>query len=204
MNRKVTIGIAGGIGAGKSIVSRLLRCNGMRVYDCDYEAKKIMTYDLDVKESIITKFGKGIYNDRGELHRKKLADLIFKDKNKRRIINSIVHKAVLDDIKLKRLEQEGLFFIETAIPSSGGIDKICDAMWIVESPLEVRFLRVENRDKMSREDFFLRIESQEKELENIETPEIDIIQNDDQHPMLSKILKQIDKYSLHNTYTISC
>lgn len=201
---KFTIGITGGIGAGKSVVSRALRCNGVFVYDCDFEAKKLMTHDSDLKDSLIKELGKEIYLSDGFLDRKRMATIIFSDKQKRDYVNLKVHRAVYDDIERKRRSLEGLFFIETAIPSTGGIDLICDSIWIIEADEETRLKRVELRDGMTREQILKRMETQELELTHLNCPDIVYIKNDNEHPMLPFVLEKINKFKIKSIYKLPC
>ena len=204
-SQDMTIGITGGIGAGKSVVSRVLRCNGLPVYDCDAEAKRLMVQDESIKESLKNEFGDSIFQENGEIERKKLAAIIFTDSDKRNFVNKIVHEAVRNDIRRRREDIKGYFFIETAIIVTGGIESLCDSIWIVESPVDDRKKRVANRDNMSEKEIELRMQSQDKELQSIsETRNIVILENDDCHPLLATVLKLSDKYKLQNIYTLPC
>lgn len=197
-----TICITGGIGAGKSVVSRVLRCNGFSVFDCDSEAKSLMTNDEDVKKALLNTLGIPVYLPDGQLDRKTLSSIIFSDEEKRKVVNQIVHKAVKDKIIYERQKTVGTFFIESAIPVTGGLDILCTNIWIVNSPMEERIKRVEKRDGLSRDEIKKRIASQQKELERIPKEKtIDLI-NDDTHPLLIKVLNLTNKYNhLHiNSY----
>ena len=92
------IGITGGIGSGKSVVSRILRCCGFTVYDCDSEAKKLMTCNYMVKDCLINLFGDSVYHPSGELNKTLIADKLFSDNDIRVQVNAIVHRAVRNDI----------------------------------------------------------------------------------------------------------
>lgn len=201
---RITIGITGGIGSGKSIVSRILRCNGFTVFDCDAEAKGIMVRNHEVKDSLISGLGGDIYDPSGELNRQKLASLIFSDSEKRNFVNGIVHKAVIDEINDWRKKIDGYFFIESAILMTGGISSICDYIWLVISPDRVRYERVKKRDNMTFSEISRRMKSQDKEFENIPKQKEVLIKNDGQHPLLQYILELTNKYQLQNTYLMPC
>lgn len=182
------IGITGGIGSGKSIVARVLRCNGFSVYDCDSEAKRIMTKNPEVKEALIKELGAEIYLNTGEINRPLLSSHLFTDVQVRAKVNAIVHEAVKRDIKNKIERECGHLFIESAILFSSGIDKMCDKVWIVESPLEERIKRIEERDNLNNEDIKKRIKSQEREMEHLGNTDVIIIKNDGRHPVLPQII----------------
>ena len=87
------IGITGGIGSGKSVVSRLLRIMGYSVYDTDSEAKRLMESSLEVVQKLSECFGRDIYHN-GRLNRGLLSSRVFGESDKIVLLNSIVHTAV--------------------------------------------------------------------------------------------------------------
>ena len=204
MGENITIGITGGIGSGKSVIARILRCNGFIVYDCDSEARELMNSSLSLKNALKEKFGEDIYLPEGTLDRKKLASIIFYDAEEREYVNGIVHEAVRQDILKLRKEKPGYFFIEAAILGSGGLAPFCDSIWVVEAPLEERYERVKSRDTLSYEEIEKRIESQKKELTLLRNDNLIYIMNDGKHPVLPEVLKLTDKFINNYSYFISC
>lgn len=202
MKGTVTIIITGGIGSGKSVVSRILRCNGHTVFDCDYEAKRLMNDDRDIKHALMSILGKEIYTQEGTLDRKKMGEIIFNDSKKRDFVNEIVHSAVRNEIKKTGLKIEGFFYIESAIPATGNLFQLTDRVWLVESPQEVRIQRVEKRDGLSKEEILKRIESQKYEMSQIEKMKPIIFENDNNHSILCKVLAYSDNFTINQTYLI--
>lgn len=200
----VTIGITGGIGSGKSVVSRVLRCNGFKVYDCDASAKILMKTQKEVKHALTSRFGARVYLETGELNKNLLSQLIFSDESNRDYINRIVHKAVREDIKEIKKNTKGIFFIETAIPMTGKIDQFCDQIWIVEASEKTRIERVEKRDKINKEEILKRIEAQRSELEGLENEEVLRLKNNAESPLLREILKLTNRLNNQQTYSILC
>ena len=199
-----TIGITGGIGSGKSIISRILRCNGFFVYDCDSEAKYLMTRDKELKQSLQMRLGGDIYFSNGTLNKKELAKIIFSNIEKREYVNSIVHAAVRKDIVEKRKKVRGLFFIESAILATGGITEFCNSIWIVTASPQERIKRISKRDNLSLKEISQRIESQEEELDKIKSEKIIILENDNQYPILPVILTLVNRIKEKQIYKISC
>ena len=115
------IGITGGIGSGKSYVSRIFKELGFSVYDADKQAKALYTSNSEVKQQVIASFGADIYTSSGELNRAKLAGIVFADKAKLEILNRIVHPATREDYRLWRAQLKAngypkpLLFREAAI-----------------------------------------------------------------------------------------
>ena len=87
------VGLTGGIGAGKSIVAKVLRSMGYPVFDSDSEAKTIMNHDLAMRSELIAIFGEEVYTQDG-LNRPLLAQKIFNDASLKDKVNGLVHPAV--------------------------------------------------------------------------------------------------------------
>lgn len=202
--KDLTTGITGGIGSGKSVVSRVLRCNGFKVFDCDMEAKMLMTQNELLKKSLQEALGKDIYHEDGTLNRQRLSDLIFTDEEKRKIVNREVHAAVSDLIMQRRKETEGLFFIESAILASSGLLEFCDAVWLVVSDEKIRLKRLEEREPGRAEEMKKRIETQKAEQYLLKHDMLEVLVNNVESRLLERILKLIDKFKQTQTYTIPC
>ena len=90
------IGLTGGIGSGKSTVSKMLITEGIPVYDSDSRAKFLMNDSIELKKKIIQKFGKESYMN-NKLNREYLSNIVFNSKSEIIKINSLVHPFVYDD-----------------------------------------------------------------------------------------------------------
>ena len=86
--------ITGGIGAGKSIVSRALKVLGYEVFDCDYEAKIIMDSDEDIKRRLRLEISPNAVLSDGVIDRKHISAVVFSNPDKLAALNAIVHEAV--------------------------------------------------------------------------------------------------------------
>ena len=185
------IAITGGIGAGKSVVSNVLRALGYKVYDSDSEAKRLMDTSEDIKNDLSTFIDKNVVDDNGTIDRKKLADIVFNDADKLLLLNKIVHAAVRDDIReFTHQSQQYPVFVETAILYQSEIDRMVDAVWDVTAPVDVRICRVMKRNSLTAEQVKARIESQQFTPENPH-PNLTIIINDDKTAVLPQIERLI-------------
>ena len=181
------IGITGGIGAGKSIVSKILRTKGYPVYDCDSEAKRIMDASDSIKERLNTLIHPEIVVN-GIINRKLLAEIVFNDVTMLNTLNSIVHKAVAEDIRA--ISSSGIYptlFVETAILYQSNLDMLVDGVWEVTAPVEIKIQRVINRNSCSRDDVLARIKSQEQQECNRRHKSTFYIINDDVHAVLPQV-----------------
>lgn len=190
------IGITGGIGSGKSVVSRILRLNGFQVYDCDSEARAIMEADSEVRREICSVLGDEAYLEDGSVNKPHVSRHIFSDESKRKEINRIVHNAVRNHF-LSKVAQCGvkLIFCESAILSTSHLDEICNMIWLIEASEDVRISRVSARDNLSTDDIILRIKSQQKEFDHLPEDKTLRIKNDPSSPLLLTILELTATYT---------
>ena len=149
------IGITGGIGSGKSTITRELAKRGYAVYDCDREAKRIIAENEDVRKAIIELLGEDSFTPSPHhsstpslLHYNTtyVAQRVFAEPELLARLNSIVHPAVIEEVKSERLKAKGHFFVESAILFEAGIDRLCDKIIVVDAPEEVRLARTIQRD----------------------------------------------------------
>lgn len=163
------IGIAGGIGSGKSVVSRILRLQGDPVYDCDYEARRLMEEPGgELRERLAARLGADIYREDGTLDRNRMAAEIFGDREAREFVNSLVHACVRADFgrRVEEWRRQGAetVYVESAILASSGLAEACSAVLIVDAPEEERVARAIGRG-MTPEDARARIAAQQREME---------------------------------------
>lgn len=156
----MTIGITGGIGSGKSYVARWLRHNyDMPVYDCDREAKRLMTCE-PVRQEIVRLLGEEAYLSDGRLNKPLLAQFVFGSAEHQAAINAIVHPAVKADFQRWAAAREGLVVIESAILVEAGFMDVVDVLIAVEAPRELRLRRVTERDAATPEQVEARMRRQ--------------------------------------------
>lgn len=140
----IRVAITGGIGSGKSFVCRLLEKRGIRVYDCDSEAKRIMVSSADVREKLTRLIGKRTYID-GKLNKAVLAKYLLSSKDNANKINGIVHPVVAADFIASNY-----MWMECALLFSSGFNRYVDRVVCVSAPYEVRLRRIMQRDNITR------------------------------------------------------
>ena len=170
------IGITGGIGSGKSVVTRLFQQLGVPVFDSDVEAKKLIDTDPDIIRAITIAFGSDAYLPQGRgLNRKKIANLVFQDSEKLDQLNKITHPPVIqaahDWIKQKAADYEkaiddwqkhrglaltngasvlpapvGYIIKEAALLFESGTNKPLDFILGVYAEKHIRLARIMDRD----------------------------------------------------------
>ena len=182
------VGITGGIGCGKSVVSKIIGLMGYPVYDSDKNAKKIVDESDEIRAGLISRFGTEIYNGT-KLNRKLLAEKIFSDNEARSFVNSLIHPAVLKDfirwseLNLKKVD---VVFIESAILFESGFNKYVDKILLVISTDKLRIERIRKRDNALISEIRKRIQSQIPQKELIKKSDF-IIKNDEKRSLLKQI-----------------
>lgn len=154
------IGLTGGIGSGKTTIASLFKAAGIPVYIADDEARKIMQTS-EIIDEIKKTFGRTIFEN-DILNRQKLAEIVFNNPDKLKLLNSIIHPAVKRHFDNWVLDYKKTPFIiyEAAILFESGSYLNCDKIITVVAPIETRIQRVIARDKTSRENVLKRIEAQ--------------------------------------------
>lgn len=186
--------ITGGIGAGKSVISRVLRVMGYEVFDCDREAKLLMDSDPVIKSRLVAEIHPGSVSPEGNIDRRLLSTVVFADSEKLNALNSIVHAAVLRRIRAWQSERHNKdhIFVETAILYQSGLDKIVDDVIEVIAPDEIRIMRVMKRNNCNREYVVSRIRSQQFVPATIH-PRVTEITNDDFTAVLPQLLSYLQQ-----------
>lgn len=190
----IKIGITGGIGSGKSIVSRLLTLTGIPVYQTDTEAKRLMLSDTGIREGLTALAGNQVYNEKG-LNKAFLASYIFGHPEHLKQVNAIVHPRVRDDFRLwaGKARQE-IVAMESAILLEAGFTNEVDKIVMVYAPSEVRIARAICRDSATRKEVERRIQSQMDDEKKRGAADF-VIVNDGETPLIPQVLSLISSLS---------
>ena len=164
----IKVGLTGGIGSGKSTVSKILISKGFSVYNSDNRAKWLMNNDDNLKSNIISIFGDKAYL-KGSLNRKYLSAKVFNDSLKLKALNNLVHPLVAIDFKNWLIHQKSKDFVfkEAAILIESGAYKEMDKIIVVSCPENIRLERVLKRDGNSPELVKKRMQNQISETKKI-------------------------------------
>ncbi len=192
------IGLTGGMGVGKSVVSGILRSLGHSVYDADSAAKSLYDRDDDLLEVVRCRFGDGILTPEGRLNRVALAHVVFADSSALNDLNALVHPAVARDFAGWRdgLGTEGvrLVFREAAILFESGSHRDCDAVWGVKAPNGLRIQRVRDRSGLAEAEVRQRMARQWSQ-EDVMAACDAVIVNDGVEPLVLQVLSLLDNLS---------
>lgn len=185
--RPYKIAIVGGIGSGKSVVSRLLRLLGIPVYECDAEAKRLMNVNESLRLALMNAVGREAYGSDGRLDRRYLANYMFGHADRVALVNSIVHPVVRDDFRewAQRMG-DSVVAVETAILFESGLDADVDAILLVYAPEKLRVERAMRRDGADEASVRRRMENQRKD-EELMSLSTYTIYNDDAESVIAQV-----------------
>ncbi|MDO4994627.1 MAG: dephospho-CoA kinase [Bacteroidales bacterium] len=190
------IGITGGIGSGKSYVCRRLEAMGYPVYDCDAEAKRLLTENTELVKAVKCLIGKDAYQG-DVLNKAVVAQFLFSSSDHTVQMNSLVHPVVRRDFVTWAARQTSpVVFVETALLFQAQFDSVCDRVWCVTAPISVRLKRVMERDGCTKKDVLNRQRQQLDDLE-VQQRSDEIIFNDGKHDIDKQIQLLISKLSSH-------
>lgn len=157
------IGITGGIGTGKSIFTKYLIDKGYKVIESDKIAKDLIHNNSEIRLEIVKNFGSQSFTPEGFYNTKYISDIIFNDPLKYKKLNSIVHPPVIREIFKKAksfLKESNFVFIESALIYEAFLDKKLDYVILFKSDISLRIKRLMDRDKISSDEFYKRVQFQ--------------------------------------------
>lgn len=195
------IGLTGGMGSGKTTVSKIFSVLGIPVLYADDVAKKIMNEDAGLKQRIINLFGSDDAYINNVLNRKFIADIVFNDQYKLDQLNALVHPVTIAAAEQWMQQQTSPYVIkEAALMFESAAAANLDYVIGVYAPQHLRLQRVMHRDNTTREAVLLRMNNQIDETIKMKLCDFVII-NDEQQAVLpqvlllhEKLLKLAEKY----------
>ncbi len=159
------VGLTGGIGSGKTVVSQTLKEEGAYLIDADQIARELVKPNTPIWNKLVNVFGKGILKDDGSIDRKGLAQRVFSNPKERTLLNQIIHPRIKEEINRRKEEilqkdPEAIIIIDAALLVELGDHKEMDKVIVVFAPDQQRVERLERRDGISQEEAKMVISSQ--------------------------------------------
>jgi len=192
MKIPLIIGITGGIGSGKTTLSKSLREVSYDVYDSDLEARRLQNENPEIIKGLKKLFGSEIYTPQG-LDRPKLAEIVFADQSLLLQLNAIVHPVIRLDFEnwVKQHQSHKFVFVESAIMLESGFSKLVNKIILVTASEQLRIERVVKRDGITEEQVKARMSKQYSD--DVKIPLADyVMYTDDNLPMADKMKKALD------------
>ena len=156
----IKVALTGGIASGKSTVLKMFKELGAKVLDCDRIAKALTRRGNRGYKRIVQEFGPEILDEKGRINRKKLAQIVFFDEEKRKKLNSLIHPLVYERLekRMKRMREDVVIVDVPLLVESGG-EKMFDKIIVVYSEPFVQLNRLIMRG-LSEEEALARMKSQ--------------------------------------------
>ncbi|RCG33066.1 dephospho-CoA kinase [Sphaerisporangium album] len=156
------IGLTGGIGSGKSEVSRRLADHGAVVIDADKIAREVVEPGTSGLALVVETFGPGVLREDGTLNREKLGQIVFPDPEKLKRLNAIVHPRVGERMAelQRRAPSDAVVVYDVPLLAENGLAPMYDLVIVVDASDEVRLERLVTLRGMSREDALARVRAQ--------------------------------------------
>jgi dephospho-CoA kinase len=143
----LVVGVTGGIGAGKSTVSRMFAQWGALVIDADQIAREVVEKDPRILQHLAEAFGSGILHADGSLNRRELGRLAFRDRRGGESLNGILHPPILARLKsllaqLRQSDYRGIVVVDAALLVECRVLGLVDKLVVVEAPEHLRRQRL--------------------------------------------------------------
>lgn len=181
------IGLTGGIGAGKTYVSKIFQQMGIPIFNADEQAKKCMVEDANLKAAVQLAFGESMYL-KGVLQKDALAKIVFNNTEALAKLSALVHPIVKQKFEDWCTQQSTSIVIkEAAILFESGAHLGLDAVVCVSAPENLRIERVKKRDGSSVAQIQSRMSKQMSQAEKEELADF-LIVNDQVQLLLPQVL----------------
>ncbi|MFE9646458.1 dephospho-CoA kinase [Streptomyces sp. NPDC006365] len=188
----LTVGLTGGIGAGKSEVSRLLVKCGAVLIDADKIAREVVDRGTPGLAAVVDAFGEDILTPDGSLDRPKLGSIVFTDPDKLALLNSIVHPLV--GARSRELEaaaaQDAVIVHDVPLLAENGLAPLYDVVVVVDAAPETQLDRLIRLRGMTEEDARARMAAQATREKRLQTADI-VIDNDVPLEQLERRVREV-------------
>lgn len=190
----LVVGLTGQTGAGKSTVSKVFSDNGFAIINADLISRKVVEKGTKCLEEIVDIFKDGILNSDGTLNRKSLGNIVFTDKTKLEMLNTIIYPYITSEIlnEIKHLSDSGkkLVLLDAPTLFESHADDFCEIIISVLSDEEIREERIIKRDGLTKKQANDRMNSQ-LDAEYFASHSDYVIENNDTLESLSSISKEV-------------
>jgi len=191
------IGLTGGIGSGKSTVSQFLAELGAVIIDADKVGHEALRCDTEVWREVVVAFGREILTPTGDINRKKLGKIVFKNPESLKRLNQIIHPRIYDMVKvqLEEYRRQGVkvVVLEAPLLLEAGWTSLVDEVWVTVAPEATVLKRLQERVGLSREESLSRIHSQLSSEERVKRADVVINTNCSLDEVKAKVKKLWDR-----------
>jgi dephospho-CoA kinase len=159
------VGLTGGVASGKTAISQVLKEEGAYIIDADQIARELVQPHKPAWNELIRAFGKEILQEDGSIHRKKLADKVFADPKKRKLLNQILHPRIKEEMgrrtkEIGQKDPEAIVVIDAPLIVELGDHREMDKLIVVASTQTQQIERLKERDGIGPEEALRILSSQ--------------------------------------------
>lgn len=190
----LVIGLTGGIGTGKTEVSRILAALGAEIINADILGHQAYEPQTETWRQVVEAFGESILSETGEVDRRKLGPIVFADERALRRLNAIVHprirQMIVDRLDKLGAKDLGAVVVEAALFIEAGWTPLADEMWVTSAPEETVIERLRTRTGLDENAIRARIDSQMPQQERLKHADV-IIENEGSLDTLRERVKRL-------------
>ena len=195
------VGLTGGMGSGKTLSASFFKDFGAFILDADLICRKLVEPGQAAWKEIEAVFGKEIFTGSGNLDRRKLADIIFGDPEKKQTLEDILHPKVFEFERLeydaiRKEHPNALVIVDAALLIESGNYKKMDKVIVVNSDEKNRINRILARSELSRDEIAERIKNQMPSDEKVRYADFVLENSLDKGNLLSKVIDIHTKLAL--------
>ncbi|MDD5475216.1 MAG: dephospho-CoA kinase [Syntrophales bacterium] len=159
------LGVTGGIATGKTTVVNMLKEKGAHVIDFDLLARRVVEPGKPAWRSIVSFFGEQVLREDRSLDRKKLADIVFGDPEKRKKLEEMTHPEIYGEFvrelnEIEALDPGAIILADVPLLIESNLQHMFEKLMVVYVPEEMQIDRLMARDGISRDEALLRLKSQ--------------------------------------------
>ena len=195
MSKKIIVGVTGNIASGKSAVTDYLTSLGYHVIDTDIITQDVYDNSECFRSGLIKLLGDDIIED-DVIDKKKVANIVFNDKNKLERLNELAHpiikKATLDEIA----KYDGIVFVAVPLLFEAGFDDFVDYIIVVQIERDNQLVRLMKRNNLSESEANLRIDAQVPQEEKIKKADYVLDNNlstEELHQQIDVLLNELER-----------
>ena len=187
------VGLTGGIGSGKSAAAKFFIELGIDVIDADEVSKNILLENKKAKEDFIAEFGSR-YIKNNKIDRELLRKEIFKDKTKKKILESIIHPAVRDEISKFIINSDSIYkIVMVPLIVETNSKEFYDKIIVIDCETKLQLERASDRDNQSKENIADIMQNQASRKERLEIADFVILNNSDLENLRGSVIKTHQK-----------
>ncbi|MFA6078808.1 MAG: dephospho-CoA kinase [Candidatus Omnitrophota bacterium] len=158
----LVIGLTGGFCTGKSCAADVFKSLGAKVLDADSIAHQSLKKGAAGYKKIVKAFDRGILDRRGEIDRKKLAEIVFNEKKALKKLERIIHPGVIRSIKraIREARKNDIIVIDAPLLIEAGLEKLADKLVVVKASQKNQIIRSNRKYRTKKEECLTRIRCQ--------------------------------------------